>query len=101
MESILSKKLTLDDFSIVDGRSYAYTNCNLSAKEEKIQELGEHLRPYKHLTNIDLSENDLRDISEVAHMEGLLQLKASTNAITSITFFEENPQALQHLQVSF
>lgn len=63
----------------LDGKSYAYATLNLEEKEEKIQELGELLRPYTHLTNINLSGNDLKNVDEVMHLRGLLQLKALGN----------------------
>lgn len=52
---------------------------NLEEKDEKIQELGELLRPYKHLTQFNIASNDLRDISECQHLTHLLSLKASGN----------------------
>jgi Leucine-rich repeat (LRR) protein len=69
---------------ILDGKSYAYSTLNLEEKE--IQELGEILRPYQHLTNLNLSKNDIRDISEVRHFSHLINLNASTNQVASIMF---------------
>lgn len=60
--------------------------------------MGEFLRPYKHLTNMNIADNDLRDISEVAFLEGCLQLKASGNQVTSLMFLEERSASLKHLQ---
>lgn len=80
-----------------DGTSYAFSNLNLEEKE--IQELGELLRPYKHLTNVNLSKNDLRDVSEVRHLTYILTLNASTNSVKDISFIEANPDCLEYLQV--
>jgi len=57
-----------------DGKSYAYSTLNLEEKEQ-LQELGELLKPYQHLVNLNLSKNeDLRDISAVAELPNLLTL---------------------------
>lgn len=84
--------------TVSDGSSYAYTSLSLAEKE--VQELGEHLRPYVHLQNLNLSKNDIRNIEEVIHLEFLLSINASTNSIKDITFLKNYPESLQYLQVS-
>lgn len=82
----------------LDGHSYAYSTLILEEKE--IQELGDLLRPYKHLSNLNLNKNDIRDISCVVDLTYLLTLSCSGAAIKSLDFLSENPASLQYLQVS-
>jgi len=67
-------------------------------EEKEIQELGTVLEPYVHLINVNLSKNDIRDVSTVLNMPSLVNLNASTNQITSIMFLEAEG-ALPFLQV--
>lgn len=73
----------------LDGKSYAYSTLNLEEKE--IQELEDLLKPYVHLSNLNLSKNDIRDISCVADLPNLLSLTANTCAINSLDFMAANP----------
>jgi Leucine-rich repeat (LRR) protein len=79
----------------LDGRSYAYSTLNLEEKE--IQELGELLRPYVHLSTLNLSKNDIRDVSTVAHLPHLLTFNASGCAIKSLDFISSDPAVLRYL----
>ena len=58
------------------------------------------LKPYEHVQQLNLSKNEIQDISTVNFFNYLLVLDANTNHIKSMAFFEENPEALQFLQVS-
>jgi Leucine-rich repeat (LRR) protein len=53
-----------------------------------------------HLSHVNLNKNDIRDISVIASMPYLLTLTANTNALKSLSFMSENPDALKYLQVS-
>ena len=70
-----------------DCKSSAYSTLNLEEKE--IQELGTILEPYVNLTNVNLSKNDIRDVSTVLNMPSLVNLIASTNQIDSIMFLAD------------
>jgi Leucine-rich repeat (LRR) protein len=49
------------------------------------------------LTNVNLSKNDLRDISQIQHFSHLLNLQASTNQVSSIMFMQTEVGCLQFL----
>lgn len=83
---------------MIDGRSYAYSTLNLEEKE--IQELGELLKPYVHLANLNLSKNDIRDISCVSELPHLLTFNCSGAAIPNLDFMANNEDSLRYLQVS-
>jgi len=70
----------------------------LILEEKEIQELGVVLEPYVHLINVNLSKNDIRDVSTVLNMPSLVNLNASTNQIASIMFLAIEG-ALPFLQV--
>lgn len=99
---MIDPQLIVDGLSKVqrtaNGSSYAFTALDLSGKE--VQELGAHLRPYGHLLTLNMSNNDIRDISEISNLEYLLQVNAATNQIKDISFFTANPDSLKYLQVS-
>ncbi|CDW77484.1 leucine-rich repeat-containing protein 23 [Stylonychia lemnae] len=82
---------------VIDGSSYAYVNLNLEEKE--LQELGDQLRLYQHLRFLNLSKNQLQDLSEVTYLPYLLTLNTSENQINDITFFRNSPNSLQYLQL--
>ena len=67
-----------------------------------VEDLGNELQQYEHLQHLYLKQNGLRDISGIAHLNHLLTVNASTNAIGSIKFLEElgGSDRLQFLQVS-
>ena len=92
--------LTYASCLITDGSSYAFTCLNLEEKENPIQDLGDLLRPYEHIQNLNLSKNEIEDISSITAFNYLLVLDASTNHINSISFLENSPNNLQFLQVS-
>ena len=81
-----------------DGTTYAFVNLTLEEKE--IQELGQLLRSYQHLRNVNLSKNELKDVAEVVHFPHLLNLNLSTNQIANIDFFADLRDTLPYLQVS-
>ena len=62
--------------------------------------MGELLRPYEHIQNLNISKNEVEDISCITAFNYLLVLDASTNQIGSIGFLENSPDGLQFLQVS-
>lgn len=67
-------------------------------EEKEIQELGEFLNPYTHLSNLNISKNEIRDIDTVSNLPHLLTFSASGCAIKSLDFMSANPQSLQYLQ---
>ena len=76
----------------IDGSSYSFVNLNLQGKELDL--LGENFKYYQHLRYIDLSQNQLKDISDVVYIPHLLTLNASENQIENIDFFNTNPDSL-------
>ena len=78
----------------VDGSSYAFTCLNLAEQESPIQDLGELLRPYEHIQDLNISKNEVEDISTITAYNYLLVLDASTNAVASIGFLENSPDSL-------
>ena len=78
--------------SNVDGSSYAFTKLTL--EKLGLQELGGVLESYSHLQNINLNNNEIRDISSVQTLPYLLNLQATHNAIQSVQFFSESAHAL-------
>jgi len=69
-------------------------------EEKEIQELGELLKPYIHLSNVNLSKNDIRDISCIAELPNLITFSCSGAAIPNLDFMANNSDCLQYLQVS-
>ena len=65
--------------------------------EKEVQELSTLLRPYIHLQNINLSKNEIRDVSEVVHLPYLLTINASSNQVKDIQFFKHFSDNLQYL----
>ena len=58
------------------------------------------LKNYIHLSYLNLSKNDIHDVSCIADLTHLLSFQASGCAIKSLDFMAANPQSLQYLQVS-
>lgn len=56
------------------------------------------LKPYIHLSNLNLSKNDIRDVNCVSDLPHLLSFSASGCAISSLDFMAASPQSLQYLQ---
>ena len=52
-----------------------------------------------HLTNLNLSKNDIRNVDVIKHMQHLVQFQASTNQVSSIMFLETEGPILPFLQV--
>ena len=50
--------------------------------------------------NLNISKNDIRDVSMIKHMQHLTQFQASTNQVSSIMFLETECDILPFLQVS-
>ena len=88
------------DLIDLDGSSFAFTCMNLAEQESPIQDLGELLRPYENIQDLNLSKNEIVDISSIVAFNYLLVLDASSNSITSIGFLENTADGLQFLQVS-
>ncbi len=61
----------------VDGASYAYTNLDLEKKA--LDDLGDSLRLFQHLRVINISKNNLRDLSELVYLPHLVEVNASEN----------------------
>ena len=78
-----------------DGSTYTFTVLNLEEKELEV--LAECLRKYKHLKNVSVAKNQLKDISEVAALENLLVFNGSENQIESIGFMSNS--GLNYLQM--
>lgn len=53
---------------------------------------------YKHLRDVNLSNNDIKDVSEVARLDYLVSLKAHHNKIASVQFFNDASMSMQYLQ---
>lgn len=53
---------------------------------------------YKHLREVNLSNNDIKDISEAARLDYLVSLKAHHNKIQNISFFNDSSMSMQYLQ---
>lgn len=58
------------------------------------------LGSYKHLREVNLSNNDIVDLSEAVRLDYLVSLEAHHNKIDSIRFFGNSPASMQFLQVS-
>ena len=67
-------------------------------EEKEIQELGDLLLPYKHLSHVKLNTNDVRDVSSLAELPFLLTLEAKSNSVKSLEFLADEDK-LNHLQV--
>lgn len=58
------------------------------------------MKPYVHLQNLNISKNDIRDVSTVAELPHLVNFQAAGCAIKDLDFLALNPSNLQYLQVS-
>lgn len=81
-----------------DGLTYAFTCLNL--EKRGVQEVTDVLGTYKHLREVNLNHNDIREIAEVQRLDYITKLQASHNKVESIAFFAEINDSLQYLQVS-
>jgi len=67
---------------LVGGGGYAFTR--LDCKEKGLNHLGNKLEDCSHLRYINLSTNQISDITAVSKLKHLLSLQADNNAINSI-----------------
>merc|ERR1712151_248456 len=91
-----------------DGSSFAFTVLNLAGGdepvlEEPIQDLKAEdglcdLNQYEFIQHINLSKNDIRDISTFVSFPHLLTINCSQNSIRSIQFMEEFSSHMQFVQ---
>jgi len=65
-----------------------------------VQDLTDSVGIYKHLREVNLSNNDIKDIAEVSRLDYLVHLKAHHNKIQNISFFNDSSMSMQYLQVS-
>jgi len=63
-----------------------------------VQDLTDTVGIYKHLREVNLSNNDIKDIAEVSRLDYLVHLKAHHNKIQNISFFNDNSMSMQYLQ---
>jgi Leucine-rich repeat (LRR) protein len=82
----------------IGGQTYAFTCLNLENKN--VQDLTDVMGIYKHLREVNLSNNDVKDISEASRLDYLVSLKAHHNKISNVSFFNDNSMSMQYLQVS-
>lgn len=64
-----------------------------------MQDITDVLGTYKHLREVNLSHNDIREIQEIQRLDYITKLQASHNKVESIAFFAEISDSLQYLQV--
>jgi internalin A len=67
-----------------DGKSCAFTTLTLEEKE--IEVLGDAIKKYTELRNINVSKNQLTSIEELGELPNVLLLKAMENQIEDISF---------------
>jgi len=66
---------------IADNTSYAYIKLTLAEKELEL--LFEPITQYKHIIYLDLSQNQLSDVTLLAELPHLASLNLSKNQLTS------------------
>jgi Leucine-rich repeat (LRR) protein len=76
-----------------NGLSYAFTRLELHGKP--ITDL-DILESYPHLRYIDVSENNIQDISGLSHLEYLLSLDVHGNHLKSVPASVDKRKYLQH-----
>lgn len=64
-----------------------------------MQDITDVLGTYKHLREVNLNRNDIREIQEIQRLDYITKLQASHNKVESIGFFAEVSDSLQYLQV--
>lgn len=62
-----------------------------------MQDLTDVIGIYKHLREVNLSNNDIKDVSEATRLDYLVSLKAHHNKIKSISFFNDASMSMQYL----
>jgi len=78
-----------------DNRGYAYLSLNLAEKELEV--LRPDIESFIHLSRVDLSKNNLKEISALAALPNLISINASENAIETVEILE-NKGTLQNLR---
>lgn len=82
-----------------DGTSCAFTTLILEEKE--IEVLGDAIKNYIHLRNINISKNQLKSIEELTSLPNLLKIHAVENQIEDISFLaHDTHHYLQILNLS-
>lgn len=79
------------DKSII-GDGFVYTRLDLS--KQLISSLGKVINKFPSLINIDLSQNHLKNLNGISHVENLLYLKVDKNVLESLPLFSQ-----QHFQI--
>jgi len=78
-----------------DGSTWAFTT--LIVEEKEIEVLGEAIKNYPHLRNLNLSKNQLTAINEISDLHNLLTLSAIENQIEDVSFLTQ--EAHHYLQI--
>ena len=78
-----------------NAETVAFTTLILEEKELEV--VGDAIKSYVHLRNINLSKNQFTSLNELAALPDLLQLVASENQIADISFLSQDTNA--NLQV--
>ena len=98
-KNFLKSETINENLSQVDttsnGDTYAFTTLVLEEKEIEI--LGDAIKPYIHLRNINLNKNQLRGIDELGRLNDLLILSAVENQIEDISFLTQDVN--QYMQI--
>ena len=82
-----------------DGSSYAYSSLSLTSLG--IKSMGDCLRLFTHLRNLNISKNNLKELDEVLHLPYLVTLDASENQVASLSFLNNvgDRGCLKYLEV--
>jgi len=67
-------------------------------ENRNVQDLTDVLGVYKHLRDVNLNHNDIKDVCECSRLDYLVNLQASHNKIAGIDFFAANSMSMQYLQ---
>jgi Leucine-rich repeat (LRR) protein len=78
-----------------DGSNVAFVNLDLKA--QSIESLGEVLRQYEHLRDVDVSGNKLKEVHQIASLPYLLKLNAARNQVESVMFLAHEYESLRFL----
>jgi hypothetical protein len=62
----------------------------LNLEGKGVQDINDTLCAHKHLRDVNLSHNDILDVQEIARLEYIVNLQATHNRISSISFLNEN-----------
>lgn len=98
-KNFLKQETITENLSQIDttsaGDTYAFTTLILEEKEVEL--LGDAIKAYIHLRNINLNKNQLKSIDELSCLNDLLILTAIENQIEDISFLAGD--VLPHLQI--